>query len=319
MAASERDLYAALGVPRDADDEALKKAYRKLARDNHPDLNPGDRRAEERFKRISEAYAVLSDPEKRRDYDEFGEVALQAGFDREAARRAREAFGARFGAGASDGFGGEAFSFGDIDDLLGGLFGAARRGRGRFARRGADVESELELDFVEAALGVEKRLSVPRPSSSGVRHENVTVRIPPGVEDGGRIRIPGKGGEGAEGAPPGDLYARIRVRAHPFFEREGLDVRVTVPVTISEAALGARIEVPTLEGRATVQVPPGTDGGTRLRLRGKGVPDARGGARGDLYVEIQVRVPKGLDRDGREALAKLARFEPEDPRKGLLS
>jgi DnaJ-class molecular chaperone len=180
------------------------------------------------------------------------------------------------------------------------------------------VESELELEFVEAALGVEKRLVVPRHGAEGVRHETLTVRIPPGVEDGQRIRIPGKGGEGVGGAKPGDLYARVRVRPHPFFAREGKDVSVQVPVTVSEAALGAKIEVPTLEGRATVTIPPGTDGGARLRLRGKGVPAPRG-PRGDLYVVVQIRVPKDLDHEGRAAVERLKRFEPEDPRKGLFS
>jgi curved DNA-binding protein len=322
MAERTRDLYAVLGVPRDVDEEGLRKAYRKLAREHHPDLNPGDRAAEDRFKRISDAYAVLSDPEKRRDYDEFGDVSLQAGFDREAARQAREAFGARFGGarGARASAAAGEFSFGDIDDLMASFFGGVRgRGPGGgFAMPGSDVESELELDFVEAALGTEKRLVLPRPGAAGgVRHETVTVRIPPGVDDGGRIRIPGKGGEGVGGAPPGDLYVRIRVRPHPFFRREGRDVFVEVPVTLGEAALGARIEVPTLEGRATLTIPPGTDGGSRLRLRGKGVPAARGGERGDLYVIVQVRVPRDLDDEGRAAVERLARFGPADPRKGL--
>jgi len=310
MARGSRDLYAVLGVPREADDGVIRKAYRSLARRHHPDVNPGDREAEERFKEISEAYAVLSDPEKRRDYDEFGEVSLEAGFDREAARRMRETFGARFG-GAPGGAGGERFQFGDIDDLLAGFFGG-RGGRAPgqgFALRGPDVEAELELDFLEAARGTEKRLRLA--------HDSVTVRIPPGVDEGGRIRIPGKGGEGSGGGPPGDLYARIRVRPHPVFRREGRDLFVTVPVTVSEATLGARVEVPTLEGRASVTVPPGTDGGARLRLRGKGIPGPRGGAPGDLYALIQICVPRDLDDEGRAALKTLERFEPADPRKGL--
>lgn len=320
MARGSRDLYAILGVPREADEGAIRKAYRSLARRYHPDVNPGDRQAEERFKEISEVYAVLSDPEKRRDYDEFGEVSLEAGFDREAARRMRETFGARFG-GPGGGFGGQGFQFGDIDDLLAGFFGG-RGGRGAggpgFALRGPDVEAELELDFLEAARGTEKRISLARPTAQGgMRSDSVTVRIPPGVDEGGRIRIAGKGGEGSGGGPPGDLYARIRVRPHPVFRREGRDLFVTVPVTVSEATLGARVEVPTLEGRASVTVPPGTDGGARLRLRGKGIRGPRGGAPGDLYALIQIRVPRELDAEGLAALKTLERFEPADPRKGL--
>jgi len=328
MAQRRRDLYEVLGVPRDADAEAIRKAYRRLARRFHPDVNPGDAKAEERFKEVSEAYAALSDPEKRRDYDEFGEVSLESGFDREAARRAREAFGERFGGAGAAGFdfepGGQAYSFGDIDDLLSGLFGGRGRrsgGGGRMFRRpGHDVETELELDFLEAARGTEKRLSLPRPTADGgTRTETVTVRIPPGVDTGGRIRIGGKGGEGQGGAPAGDLYARIRVRPHPVFRREGRDLYVNVPVTVSEATRGARVEVPTLEGRATVTVPPGTDSGARLRLRGKGIPGAGSLPAGDLYAVIQVRVPRHLDEEGRKALETLERYEPAEPRKGLVS
>jgi len=328
MAQRRRDLYELLGVPRDADAEAIRKAYRRLARRFHPDVNPGDEKAEERFKEVSEAYAVLCDPEKRRDYDEFGEVSLESGFDREAARRAREAFGQRFGGAGPGGFdfepGGQAYSFGDIDDLLSGFFGGGGSGRrgggGVFRRPGADVETELELDFLEAARGTEKRLTLPRPTAEGgTRTETVTVRIPPGVDSGGRIRISGKGGEGHGGAPAGDLYARIRVRPHPVFRREGRDLYVNVPVTVSEAALGARVEVPTLEGRATVTVPPGTDSGARLRLRGKGIPGVGSLPAGDLYAVIQIRVPRNLDEEGREAVERLKPYEPAEPRKGLVS
>ena len=280
-----------LGVPRDADEDAIRKAYRKLARKHHPDVNPGDKVAEEKFKDISQAYAVLSDTEKRRAFDEFGEVALEGGFDPEAARRAREAFGARFGGGARTGagggpveFGGEGFAF-DLDDVLGDLFrqrgGPGARGRGGpgFALRGADLGAELELDLEEAARGGERRITVTRPvAGGGAKPENVTIRIPAGVADGGRIRIPGKGGEGLGGGPPGDLHATIRIRPHRLFRVEGRDLHLEVPVTVREATLGARIEVPILEGRATVVVPPGTDGGRRLRLRGKGLPHPGGGA-----------------------------------------
>jgi DnaJ-class molecular chaperone len=318
----ERDLYKVLGVSRDADAETLKKAYRKLARRHHPDVNPGDKAAEEKFKEISEAYDVLSDPTKRRNYDEFGEISLQGGFDAEQARRAREAFGQRFGGGEGEfrSYGaGEPFEFGDLDDLLGRFgFGgrSGPRGAGRAAGlRGSDIEATLELDFLEAVRGGEKRITLQLAGEDGrARTETFTARIPPGVSDGGRIRLRGKGAPGLGGGPPGDLWAVVRVRPHPFFRREGRDVSLDVPVTLAEAVRGARIEVPTLDGRATVTVPPGTDSGRKLRLRGKGVPDPSGRPPGDLYVVIQIRVPKSLDA---AALDALAAAQPEDPRQEL--
>ncbi len=292
MADERRDLYQMLGVARGASEDEIRKAYRKLARKYHPDVNPGDEQAEERFKQISEAYAVLSDDEKRKLYDEFGEISLEGGFDPEAARRAREAFGARFGRGRPQA---EAFEFGDLDDLLGSVFGRARARRG-FAMRGPDLEAELELDFLEAASGGEKRLVVQRPTADGsVRSEAVTVRIPPGVAEGGRIRIPGKGGEGVGDGPPGDLHARIRVRPHATFRREGRDLLLDLPITVREAVVGTKKEIPTLEGNVTVTVPPATDSGKRLRLRGKGIRDPGGGPPGDLYAVVQIRVPRSLE------------------------
>jgi len=322
MASGEkRDLYKTLGVPRDADAKAIKKAYRKLARQYHPDVNPGDKAAEERFKRISEANAVLSDPEKRRNYDEFGEVSLGGGFDADAARRAREAFGARFGTGGRaegfPGFGGQSFDFGDLEDLLGQRFGGRGGGRGR-RMRGEDVQASIELDFLEAARGGEKRLTITRPGPSGAPiTETLTVRIPPGVGDGGRIRLPQKGSPGLAGGPPGDLWATIRVRPHPVFRREGRSLHMEVPITVREAIRGAKIEIPTLEGRATLTVPPGTDSGRKLRLRGKGIADPGGGPPGDLYVTIQIRVPRGLSAEAKKRIDELAELDPQDLRKDL--
>ena len=318
----KRDLYGVLGVARGADEDAIRKAYRQLARRHHPDVNPGDAEAEERFKTISEAYSVLSDAEKRRNYDEFGEVSLEAGFDAERARAAREAFGERFGeargGGGFGGRGGGAFHFGNLEDLFSNLY--ARRGWGEPSRgrRGADLEAELELDFVDAARGGEQRISVARPRADGsLRQETLTVRIPPGVADGGRIRLRGKGGEGVGEAGPGDLYARVRVRPHRFFRREGRDLYLDLPVSVGEATLGAQVEVPTLDGRVTLTIPPGTDSGSRLRLRGKGVPSPSGGAPGNLYVVIQIRVPRKLAPDAAAKLEELAKYDPEDLRKEL--
>jgi len=325
----EKDLYEVLGVARDADRDTIRKAYRKLARQNHPDLNPGDEAAEERFKQISRAWDVLEDEEKRRNYDEFGEVSLEAGFDPEQARQAREAFGARFGYGGRPGAGGEAheFHFGDLDDLLGGLFGArgGARGAGRgeareIKLRGADLEAGLELDFLEAMRGGEKRLTLGRPTADGgVKSETVTVRIPPGVDTGGRLRIHGKGAPGIGGGPPGDLHVELRVRPHPVLQREGRDLVVDLPVTVREAVLGAKVELPTIDGRATLTIPPGTQSGTRLRLKGKGVPSPSGGAAGDLFARVQVRVPREVDDDAKASLDALARFDDPDIRRGLFS
>jgi DnaJ-class molecular chaperone len=314
----KRDLYQVLGVARDADADTLKKAYRKLARRHHPDVNPGDKAAEEKFKEISEAYDVLSDPTKRRNYDEFGEISLQGGFDAEQARRAREAFGARFGGGMGGGprfESGEPFEFGDLDDLLG-RFGFGRGASGRAAGlRGSDLEAELELEFLEAAKGGEKRLTLQLAGEDGrVRTQTLTVRIPPGVADGGRIRLRGRGAPGLGGGPPGDLWATVRVRPHPVFRREGRNLVVDVPLSVAEAIRGAKIEVPTLDGRATLTIPPGTDSGQKLRLRGKGIASPSGGAPGDLYVVVQIRVPKRLDAD---TLDKLASAGPDELRKEL--
>jgi len=332
---ARRDLYEVLGVPRDAKPEDIKKAYRKLARQHHPDVNPGDAAAEERFKEVSQAYAVLSDPEQRRAYDEFGDVSLEGGFDAEQARQARDAFQSRFGGGAgrhpfggAGGFGGpggaesEGFQFGgDLDDLLEQLMGQRRGGRGGPAgpRRGRDVEADLELDLREAALGCERRLTIARPAAGGARPETVTVKVPRGMTEGARIRIPGKGVEGAGGGPAGDLYATIRLRPDPRFRVDGRDLHLELPVTVPEATLGARVEVPTLEGRATVTIPPGTDGGQRLRLRGKGIPAAGSQPAGDLYVTVQIRVPRDLDEAGRKAVEALRDVGPGDPRQELFS
>jgi curved DNA-binding protein len=305
------DLYEVLGVPRDAEVDAIRKAYRKLARKHHPDLNPGDKAAEERFKEISRAWEVLENPERRRNYDEFGAISLEAGFDAEKARAAREAFGSRFGTGGrpgAEGFG-EEFEFGDLDDLLG-RFTGRRGGRG-LRMRGPDFEAVLELEFLDAVRGGEHRLTLG--------NETINVRIPPGVDTGGRLRIPGKGGPGIGGGPPGDLQVELRVRPHRLFSREGRDLTFDLPITVTEAIRGAKVEVPTLDGRAMLTIPPGTASGTRLRLRGKGVPSPRGGAAGDLFARIQIRVPRQLDPAATKALDALEPFEDRDLRKDLFS
>jgi curved DNA-binding protein len=308
----EKDLYAVLGVPRDASEDQIRKAYRKLARTYHPDVNPNDKKAEERFKEISFAYDVLSDAEKRARYDEFGTQSLQPGFDPEQARAWR-----RWSEGARRSPGHEAFEEAiDLDELfsrLGGLGGLG--GAGGFARdwrsaprRGRDAHAEAEVDFLDAALGRDVRLGV---SGSGT----LRVRIPPGADEGTRVRLAGQGEPGGADAPAGDLYLTLRVRPHPFFRREGDDLTLDLPVSIPELVQGAEVDVPTPEGSAKMRIPAHSKAGQRLRLRGKGAKrraregGGRGGEpeRGDLYVRLVPELPEGRDAE-LEELAK--RMEP---------
>jgi DnaJ-class molecular chaperone len=298
----ERDLYADLGVARGASAEEVKKAYRKLARQFHPDVNPNDPKAEERFKQISFAYDVLSDDEKHRRYDEFGVAGLAAGFDAEQAREYK-----RWAEGARRSPHSGAFS-GDIDleDLLSGFFGAERT---RGPVQGADAEAELEVDFLDAVRGGEVRIEIGGQA--------LRVRIPKGSDTGTRIRLAGKGGPGVRGGPGGDLYIRLRVRPHPFFERRGDDLHLELPVTIPEAVLGAKIEVPTPEGPVTMTIPPHSRNGQTLRVRGKGVARRKGGS-GDLLVRLAVQLPDS----GEARLDEIAReleplYDGANPRKHL--
>ena len=285
---ADRDLYRDLEVSRDISEDDLRTAYRKLARRFHPDVNDGDAAAEERFKQISFANDVLSDPEKRKRYDEFGMAGLADGFD---AERARGGFGWNPGAQHSPGF--EQFSVdGDLGDLFSGFFAGQRR---NVPRRGSDLESPLDVTFLDSVRGAEVRLQL---QGEGL----LRVRIPPGARDGTRVRVAGKGGEGTGSAPRGDLYLRLKVASHPIFSRDGDDRRMELPVTVPEAILGARIEVPTPGGAATMTIPARSKNGQTLRLRGKGASRREGG-HGDLYVRLSVELPEG-DAEGLEDLAR---------------
>jgi curved DNA-binding protein len=302
MAVGFRDYYESLGVPRDASHEDIRRAYRKLARQYHPDVNkePG---AEDRFKEISEAYEVLRDEEKRKRYDRLGadwktgqDVSGASGF---------EGFEG-FGNG-----GGVQFEFGDgadFSDFFEGMFGrrGGRRGGGGFqgfSTRGGDHEAVLELSLEEAARGGTRKLSL----DDGRDFE---VDIPAGVRDGQRIRLAGQGGRGMGGGPAGDLHLRVNLKPHPRFKVDGRDLTTDLPVTPWEAALGATVEVPTLNGTAKVKVPPGSSSGRRLRLRGEGL----GG--GDLYARIRIHVPKKLSKKERELFEQLAKASTFNPRGG---
>lgn len=300
----QKDLYAVLGVERGAGDEEIRKVYRKLARETHPDVNPNDAKAEERFKEVSFAYEVLSDPEKRKLYDEFGLDGLQQGFDPEHARTYQR--WAR-GAHRSPHHGGFSSEF-DLDDLFGSLFGA-RGARGPAA--GSDVEGEIEVAFMDAVRGGEVRVQVEGKGT-------LRVKIPPGADEGTRIRLAGQGAPGFEGGPPGDLYLKLHVRPHKFYTRDGADLLVNVPVTIAELVRGGAIEVPTPDGPVTMKVPARSQPGRRLRLRGKGAPRRRGGGRGELYVTLVPTLPDSDDPRLEELASELEGLYGEaDVRAGL--
>jgi molecular chaperone DnaJ len=402
---TQKDYYGALGVKKTASAEEIRKAFRKLARKYHPDVNPGDKSAEEKFKTISEANDVLSDPKKRKVYDQLG--FYSDNIDPAAAEA--YARGGGFGAG---GFGGPAqdaggarthtqevpfdFSGFDFNDFSEGAGTAGRRaggggfrdifssifsrgGGGESAQRpeaGTDLEYQVNVGFWQAIKGAELQLNVPRLEVCGSCHgqgyieqpgecpqchgkgqitqksgsmkfnvpcprcggsgknrtvcptchgegrversDSLKVRIKAGTRDGQRIRLPGRGNAGTMGAPAGDLYIIVRAGEHPIFKREGDDIHLSVPITLMEAALGAKVEVPTIDGRALLRIPPGTQSGQKLRLREKGVPSAANeGQRGDEIVEVDTITPKVADERSKEILRELAKLNSEDPRAEL--
>lgn len=346
---TKRDYYEVLGVGRDADDQQLKSAYRKMALKYHPDRNPNSPEAEEKFKEAAEAYSVLSDPQKRAAYDRYGHQGVAAG--------------------GPPGFDPNAFT--DFNDILGDLFGfgdlfggGGGRRRSR-AQRGEDLRYDLEIDFDDAVKGLTAEIQVPRlemcgtcsgkgaepgglvtcptckgrgeviyqqsflsirrtcgqcngagemirrpcPQCKGDGYRRIErklkVTIPAGVDNGTRLRLSHEGQPGVNGGPPGDLYVLLKVREHPFFERRENDLHCTIPINFAQAALGAEIEIPTLDGVETLKIPEGTQSGAQFRFRGKGVPHVNGHGRGDLYAHVEVRVPTRLTRQQRELLEKL--------------
>lgn len=303
----EKDFYAVLGVSSSATDRDIKKAYRKLAQQYHPDNNPGDEAAESRFKEIGEAYDVLSEPETRAEYDQARQAFARGGW------RAGPA-----GAGGTQYVRIE--DFGDVGDLFGsgsgGIFGGLGDLFGRrsatIPQRGADLESEVSLTFHESLAGTTRTLTVEGPAGS----RGVQVKIPAGVDDGARIRVRGRGRPGANGGEAGDLYVSVRVARHPIFERVGRNLRVHVPISYAAAALGAEVIAPTLDGKVTLKVPAGTQPGKTFRVSGKGVVTPKGA--GDLLVVIDVAVPSELSDEQRSLLERLRELESaENPREHL--
>ena len=294
------DLYSILGVSRQAGQDDIKKQYRKLAKELHPDLNPGNEAIAERFKRVSAAHAILSDPKKRASYDlgeidETGQAHQQRGY--------HHGFGQGFG-------GGGGFDESTLEGLFSEMFGGRGRSGFRRAERGGDVTYSLTVDFLEAAKGAKKRVGI----GSG---ETLDITVPPGIQEGQSLRLRGKGKPGVHGGQAGDAMVEIRIRSHPLFERRDRDIHIELPVTLGEAALGAKIEVPTIDGLVTMTVPKGSNTGTTLRLKERGIGGPKGGARGNQYVRLNVTLPDAIDPELDEFLKRWSLNHPYDPRKDL--
>ena len=305
------DFYKVLGVSKSSTQDEIRKAYKKIARENHPDVKPDDKAAAERFKEAAEAYEVLGDEEKRKQYDQFGAAYRHAG----------GAGGSPFGRGGAgpvdlgDLFGGQF----DLGDLFGGLGGAQgpRSGQGRpraQPTKGQDVTTAIQVPFQISAEGGVHELVVKR----GTDVEKLDVRIPAGIKPGGTLRLSGKGEPSPTGGAAGDLLVTVNVAPHPYFRREGSNVLVDVPLTVTEASLGAKVDVPTLtEGHVTLTIPPATASGAKLRLKGKGFPDQKTKVAGDQFVVVKIVPAKELSDRATELLQQLANEVPQDPRDGL--
>ena len=360
---NKRDYYDVLGVAKGASDKEIKRAYRRLARKYHPDVNPNNKAAEAKFKEVTEAYEALSDPAKRQQYNQFGhQPSGTAG-------------------GGAGGFDFSRFDLGGpggVEDLFSDLFGRRGYAPQTGPSKGEDLHYSIDLDFEDAVRGLSSEISLQRhgtcstcqgtgigaggrlqpcPACKGsgrarvglgflgghqpcpqcrgtgklpstkcascngngavLMTERISVKIPPGVDNGSNIRIQGKGHAGPSGAPPGDLYIVTRVRSHPFFERRGDNLYCEAPISVTEAALGAKIEVPTVDGKASMRIPQGTNSGRIFRLQGMGVPHLKGSGRGDQFVTVKIVVPQNLDARSQELFRELARLRPEDPRRGV--
>ncbi|MBZ5619924.1 MAG: molecular chaperone DnaJ [Acidobacteriia bacterium] len=387
MSAPKHDYYDTLGIPRKASADDIRKSYRRLARKHHPDLNPGDKSAEERFKKVQEAYDILSDPKKRQMYDQYGFYsesgfpgASPGGPTGHAPHPGMDFGGFDFSdlAGEATRGGRRAETGGGFRDVFSQFFGRGGAPQEAEPEKGGDLEYVMDIDFWQAIRGTQTRLNItrydicetchgsgstgtgevtcpqckgtgnvtqmagamrfnltcPRCGGSGIlrnacptcggdgrvtRTETVDVRIPPGARNGSRLRVPGKGNAGTMGAPPGDLYITTKVEEHPFFHREGDDIEIKVPIAVWEAALGSKIEVPTIDGRTLLKIPQGTHTGQRFRLREKGVLNSRTNQRGDQIVEVAIQAPEPRDERTKEILRELKALHPDDPRQEIWS
>ena len=310
---AEKDYYGILGVSKDADADEIKRSYRKLARKHHPDVNPGDPAAEERFKEIAEAYHVVGDAERRAAYDRGPEQFAQDVDLSDFFQQFQGGFG-----GMGGGF---SFGVGGLEDIFGVFAGQGGGRPGRpgmgMVSAGRDIEMPLSLSFEEAVHGVERTVRYMRPTEQGGSETSSTkVRIPAGVAAGKRIRVAGRGEPGIGGGPPGDLYLRLDVAKHRLFERRGTDLHLDLPVTLYEAGLGGTIQVRTLNGSTSIKLPAGTRNGQVIRIAGKGAPVPKAGKddRGDLYVKVRIELPEKLDKETKNLLEKFQRDHPYDPR-----
>ena len=305
---SKRDYYEVLGVGKSASDDEIKKSYRKLAMKYHPDRNPGDKAAEEKFKEVNEAYEVLSDKQKRARYDQFG----HAGVGNDAGNPF--ASGNPFGSSGSYSFNGQSFNFdfgagGGLDDILGNLFGFGGGARSRRPARGADYETQVILEFKESIFGTTREVTSP------ISDHKFKVKIPAGIDDGMAIRLAGKGGEAPKGGTPGDLYVRVRVKPDKVLTREGNIILSEIKIPMADAALGCAVDVETIDGVVTMKVPAGTQSGTPFRLSGHGVPMRADGDRGPHIVTVIVETPKTLTRRQNELLEEFRGGKPAGEKK----
>ncbi len=306
-----QDYYQRLNVSRGASADEIKKAYRKLAKQYHPDHNAGDKSAEDKFKQLNEAFEVLSDVKKRRLYDEFGDDAAKLGWDEGKASQFRAYRNGGGAPGHGSGNAGDASHF-DFESILSEMFGAQqqrRGGRRAGPRAGGDMQASLEVSLADVVVGAEKQISL--------HGRRLSVKIPQGVDTGSKIRLAGQGEPGERGGPPGDLFIEITVTEHPLVRREGADLFLELPVTLGEAALGAQIPVPVFGGSGTVTLRPGTQSGTKLRLKGKGVPGLRGESAGDMYLIVMIKLPEELDEAMRQAISSLEKQYQGDLRAKL--
>ncbi len=296
------ELYRILGVPKSATDAEVKKAYRKLTKKLHPDLNPGDSAAEERFKKVSAAYGILGDAEKRKQYD-AGEI------DASGAETPQQQYYRQYAdANGQNPYQGHS-GYEDMSDLFSGMFRQQRGGFRQAAMKGEDLRYHMEVSFLEAALGAKKQVQMADGS-------NLSVSIPKGIEDGKSIRLKGKGNPGLNGGPSGDALIQIKVRPHKVFKRNGLDIELTLPITIAEAALGDKVAVPTLHGNVGLTIPEGSNSGKVMRLKGRGIETPRG-KKGDQLVTLSVQMPEDIDAELSDFLKSWAARHPYDPRTKL--